>query len=140
MVIGSVFILNTPNLNSYVKYWTGKKMAPHSNLTRIGLAGLAVIRQNLALNIAEKAMAEFGLLYHGMWVLGGEEGAWNGPSLMPGWSFEAFKNIEDILLKVAEQVLDNGHCLTYIGKGGFIAVILASVLKWTWSFIVVILT
>lgn len=66
----------------------------------------------------EKAMAELGLLYLGMGVSGGEEGARNGPSLMPGGSFEAFKNIEDILLKVAAQVPDSGPCVTYIGKGG----------------------
>ncbi|KAM3270396.1 hypothetical protein P3S67_029503 [Capsicum chacoense] len=53
-----------------------------------------------------------------MGVSGGEEGARNGPSLMPGGSFEAFKYIEDILLKVATQVSDSGPCVTYIGKGG----------------------
>ncbi|XP_074567336.1 6-phosphogluconate dehydrogenase, decarboxylating 1 [Curcuma longa] len=66
----------------------------------------------------EKAMAALGLLYLGMGVSGGEEGARNGPSLMPGGSYEAYKNIEDILLKVAAQVPDSGPCVTYIGKGG----------------------
>ncbi|PKA58845.1 6-phosphogluconate dehydrogenase, decarboxylating 3 [Apostasia shenzhenica] len=66
----------------------------------------------------EKAAAELGLLYLGMGVSGGEEGARHGPSLMPGGSFEAFKYIEDILLKVAAQVPDSGPCVTYIGKGG----------------------
>lgn len=66
----------------------------------------------------EKAMAEKGLLYLGMGVSGGEEGARNGPSMMPGGSFEAYKNIEDILLKVAAQVPDSGPCVTYIGEGG----------------------
>ncbi|URE02196.1 hypothetical protein MUK42_20582 [Musa troglodytarum] len=66
----------------------------------------------------EKAMAELGLLYLGMGVSGGEEGARNGPSLMPGGSYEAYKYIEDILLKVAAQVPDSGPCVTYIGKGG----------------------
>ncbi|MDE5286002.1 MAG: NADP-dependent phosphogluconate dehydrogenase, partial [Buchnera aphidicola] len=32
--------------------------------------------------------------------------------------FEAYKYIEDILLKVAAQVPDSGPCVTYIGKGG----------------------
>ena len=53
-----------------------------------------------------------------MGVSGGEEGARNGPSLMPGGSLEAYKYIEDILLKVAAQVPDSGPCVTYIGKGG----------------------
>ncbi|KAJ3672599.1 hypothetical protein LUZ60_007320 [Juncus effusus] len=66
----------------------------------------------------EKEMAELGLLYLGMGVSGGEEGARHGPSLMPGGSFEAYKNIEDILLKVAAQVSDSGPCVTYIGSGG----------------------
>ncbi|CAN6477478.1 unnamed protein product [Victoria cruziana] len=66
----------------------------------------------------EKAMNEKGLLYLGMGVSGGEEGARHGPSLMPGGSFEAYKTIEDILLKVAAQVSDSGPCVTYIGKGG----------------------
>jgi 6-phosphogluconate dehydrogenase len=38
--------------------------------------------------------------------------------MMPGGSFEAYKYIEDILLKVAAQVPDSGPCVTYIGKGG----------------------
>lgn len=66
----------------------------------------------------EKAMAELGFLYLGMGVSGGEEGARHGPSMMPGGSFEAYKYIEDILLKVAAQVPDSGPCVTYIGKGG----------------------
>ncbi|KAB1211393.1 6-phosphogluconate dehydrogenase, decarboxylating 3 [Morella rubra] len=66
----------------------------------------------------EKAMAELGILYLGMGVSGGEEGARNGPSMMPGGSFKAFKYIEDIVLKVAAQVPDSGPCVTYIGKGG----------------------
>jgi 6-phosphogluconate dehydrogenase len=65
----------------------------------------------------EKAMSELGLLYLGMGVSGGEEGARNGPSLMPGGSREAYEYIEDIVLKVAAQV-DSGPCVTYIGKGG----------------------
>ncbi|NP_001406532.1 phosphogluconate dehydrogenase (NADP(+)-dependent, decarboxylating) 1 [Spinacia oleracea] len=65
----------------------------------------------------EKAMEEKGLLYLGMGVSGGEEGARNGPSMMPGGSFDAYKNIEDILTKVAAQVV-SGPCVTYIGKGG----------------------
>ncbi|KAK1440759.1 hypothetical protein QVD17_06590 [Tagetes erecta] len=66
----------------------------------------------------EKAMAELGLLYLGMGVSGGEEGARNGPSMMPGGSYEAYKYIEDIVLKVAAQVPDSGPCVTYIGEGG----------------------
>lgn len=58
-----------------------------------------------------------GLLYLGMGVSGGEDGARNGPSLMPGGSHQAYLNIRDILEKVAAQVED-GPCVTYIGEGG----------------------
>jgi 6-phosphogluconate dehydrogenase len=183
-------------------------MAGHEGLSRIGLAGLAVMGQNLALNIAEKgfpisvynrssskvdetverakaegnlpvkgfyhpkefvlslqkprciiilvkagapvdqtiellsqylekgdciidggnewyenterraaAVLSKGLLYLGMGVSGGEEGARNGPSLMPGGTLEAYKYIEDIVQKVAAQVND-GPCVTYVGPGG----------------------
>lgn len=58
-----------------------------------------------------------GLLYLGMGVSGGEEGARNGPALMPGGTHEAYKYIEDIVVKVAAQVND-GPCVTYVGEGG----------------------
>ncbi|VAI69937.1 unnamed protein product [Triticum turgidum subsp. durum] len=82
----------------------------------------------------EKAMEERGLLYLGMGVSGGEEGARHGPSMMPGGSLEAYQYIEDILLKVSAQVPDSGPCVTYIGKGGsgnFVKMVLKSVGKLT---------
>ncbi|KAG6577161.1 6-phosphogluconate dehydrogenase, decarboxylating 2, chloroplastic-like [Cucurbita moschata] len=62
-------------------------------------------------------VSDRGILYLGMGVSGGEDGARHGPSLMPGGSFEAYSNVEDILKKVAAQV-DDGPCVTYIGEGG----------------------
>lgn len=53
----------------------------------------------------------------GMGVSGGEEGALNGPSLMPGGTKAAYENLEPILTKIAAQV-DDGPCVTYIGPGG----------------------
>ncbi|XP_068650081.1 6-phosphogluconate dehydrogenase, decarboxylating 3, chloroplastic [Aristolochia californica] len=58
-----------------------------------------------------------GLLYLGMGVSGGEEGARRGPSLMPGGSYQAYENVRDIVRKVAAQV-DDGPCVTYVGPGG----------------------
>nr|WDA53461.1 6-phosphogluconate dehydrogenase, decarboxylating 1 [Erycina pusilla] len=58
-----------------------------------------------------------GLLYIGMGVSGGEDGARHGPSLMPGGSYEAYENIEEILTRVSARV-DDGPCVTYVGKGG----------------------
>mmetsp|Transcript_2798 Transcript_2798/g.6132 ORF Transcript_2798/g.6132 Transcript_2798/m.6132 type:complete len:570 (+) Transcript_2798:65-1774(+) len=62
-------------------------------------------------------VAEKGLLYMGMGVSGGEEGARRGPSLMPGGAAEAYKYIQPIVEKVAAQVND-GPCVMYIGDGG----------------------
>jgi 6-phosphogluconate dehydrogenase len=53
----------------------------------------------------------------GMGVSGGEEGALNGPSLMPGGTKTAYDHMEPILTKIAAQV-DDGPCVTYIGPGG----------------------
>jgi 6-phosphogluconate dehydrogenase len=53
----------------------------------------------------------------GMGVSGGEEGALNGPSLMPGGTKAAYEYLEPILTKIAAQV-DDGACVTYIGPGG----------------------
>ena len=58
-----------------------------------------------------------GLLYLGMGVSGGEEGARNGPSMMPGGSREAYDRVKDVLQPVAAQVVD-GACVTYVGPGG----------------------
>eukprot|EP00803_Ostreobium_quekettii_P009269 evm.model.scf_254EXC.8 EVM.evm.TU.scf_254EXC.8 scf_254EXC:52995-58130(+) len=62
-------------------------------------------------------VAKKGLLYIGMGVSGGEEGARNGPSMMPGGSKEAYAPLENMFSKVAAQV-DDGPCVTYIGSGG----------------------
>jgi 6-phosphogluconate dehydrogenase len=58
-----------------------------------------------------------GLGFVGMGVSGGEEGALNGPSLMPGGTESAYKELEPILTKIAAQV-DDGPCVAYIGWGG----------------------
>ncbi len=58
-----------------------------------------------------------GLRFIGMGVSGGEEGALNGPSLMPGGTEEAYAELAPILTKIAAQV-DDGPCVTYVGPGG----------------------
>ncbi|EFJ45488.1 hypothetical protein VOLCADRAFT_109207 [Volvox carteri f. nagariensis] len=62
-------------------------------------------------------VASKGILYMGMGVSGGEEGARRGPSMMPGGSPEAYTHIKSIVEKVAAQV-DDGPCVMYIGGGG----------------------
>ena len=58
-----------------------------------------------------------GFRFIGMGVSGGEEGALNGPSLMPGGTKSSYEYLEPILTKIAAQVED-GPCVTYIGPGG----------------------
>jgi 6-phosphogluconate dehydrogenase len=64
-----------------------------------------------------KDLEPTGLGFIGMGVSGGEEGALNGPSLMPGGTRAAYGEIEHIVTKIAAQV-DDGPCVTYIGPGG----------------------
>ncbi len=64
-----------------------------------------------------KDLEAAGLSFIGMGVSGGEEGALNGPSLMPGGTKAAYESIEPIVTKIAAQV-DDGPCVTYIGPGG----------------------
>src|SRR6202035_5904527 len=53
----------------------------------------------------------------GMGVSGGEEGALEGPSMMPGGDREAWERIAPMLTKMAAQV-DGVPCCTYIGPQG----------------------
>ncbi|MEM7065610.1 MAG: decarboxylating NADP(+)-dependent phosphogluconate dehydrogenase [Cyanobacteria bacterium P01_B01_bin.77] len=64
-----------------------------------------------------KTLEGAGFRFIGMGVSGGEEGALNGPSLMPGGTRAAYESIEPIVKKIAAQV-DDGPCVTYIGPGG----------------------
>ena len=65
----------------------------------------------------QTALAEIGLRYVGMGVSGGEEGALNGPSLMPGGEMESYEILEPMLSKIAAQV-ESGPCVTHLGPGG----------------------
>jgi len=58
-----------------------------------------------------------GILFVGMGISGGEEGARNGPSLMPGGPKEAYDQLERILTTCAAQVKD-GPCASYVGPIG----------------------
>ncbi|NJK59042.1 MAG: decarboxylating NADP(+)-dependent phosphogluconate dehydrogenase [Oscillatoriales cyanobacterium SM2_1_8] len=62
------------------------------------------------------ALESQNLKFIGMGVSGGEEGALNGPSLMPGGQSSAYQEIEAIARKISAQV-DDGPCVTYIGRG-----------------------
>jgi 6-phosphogluconate dehydrogenase len=58
-----------------------------------------------------------GVRFIGMGISGGEEGALDGPSMMPGGERAAFDHIAPMVTKMAAQV-DGVPCCTYIGPEG----------------------
>src|SRR4051812_5693292 len=65
----------------------------------------------------EQALRERGLNFVGIGVSGGEEGALNGPSVMPGGSAEAYATLGPILETIAARV-DDEPCVTHVGTDG----------------------
>ncbi|HCJ47809.1 MAG TPA: phosphogluconate dehydrogenase (NADP(+)-dependent, decarboxylating), partial [Microbacterium sp.] len=65
----------------------------------------------------EKAVSEAGYNFVGMGVSGGEEGALNGPSLMPGGPDEAWVTLGPILTSIA-AVAEGEPCVTHVGHDG----------------------
>jgi 6-phosphogluconate dehydrogenase len=59
-----------------------------------------------------------GLLYLGIGVSGGEEGARHGPSIMPGGSRKAWDQIESMLKSIAAKAPDGKPCCEWMGTGG----------------------
>jgi 6-phosphogluconate dehydrogenase len=57
------------------------------------------------------------LRFVGCGVSGGEEGARNGPSLMPGGAREAYDHLRPILEAIAAKT-ESGPCVTYVGPDG----------------------
>lgn len=64
-----------------------------------------------------KYVEEKGILYVGIGVSGGEEGALHGPSLMPGGSPQAWELVKPIFQAVAAHV-DNIPCCDWVGEDG----------------------
>ncbi len=62
-------------------------------------------------------LAARAIEFVGMGVSGGEEGALNGPSLMPGGSARAYGRLRPILESIAATA-DSGPCVTHVGPGG----------------------
>src|SRR6202789_1894587 len=65
----------------------------------------------------EAALRERGLHFVGMGVSGGEEGALNGPSIMPGGSAESWQALGPMLEDIAAKV-DGVPCATHVGPDG----------------------
>lgn len=65
-----------------------------------------------------KYVESHGLLYVGTGVSGGEEGALNGPSLMPGGSPEAWEHIKPIFQAICARTEDGNPCCDWVGESG----------------------
>lgn len=65
----------------------------------------------------EAAMAARGLNFVGAGISGGEEGALNGPAIMPGGPKESYESLGPMLESIAAQV-DGVPCCTHIGPDG----------------------
>ncbi|MGB9183070.1 MAG: NADP-dependent phosphogluconate dehydrogenase [Solirubrobacteraceae bacterium] len=64
------------------------------------------------------ALAEQGIHFLGVGVSGGEEGALNGPSIMPGGDREPYdESVRPVLEAIAAQV-DGTPCCAYVGPDG----------------------
>jgi 6-phosphogluconate dehydrogenase len=64
------------------------------------------------------ALAEQGIHFLGVGVSGGEEGALNGPSIMPGGDREPYdEHVKPIFEAIAAKV-DGTPCCTYVGPDG----------------------
>lgn len=59
-----------------------------------------------------------GINFIGMGTSGGELGALQGPSLMPGGQKEAYDLVAPILEQIAAKAPDGAPCVTYIGENG----------------------
>ena len=65
----------------------------------------------------EGALRKIGVHFVGAGISGGEEGALNGPSIMPGGSPESYATVGPLLERIAAQV-DGTPCCTYVGPDG----------------------
>jgi len=65
-----------------------------------------------------KYCASKGLLFVGSGVSGGEEGAWRGPSIMPGGNPAAWPHLKGIFQAVSAKVDGGSPCCDWVGDGG----------------------
>lgn len=65
-----------------------------------------------------KELAEKGILFVGAGVSGGEEGARNGPSIMPGGNEAAWEHIKPIFQAIAAKTPQGEPCCDWVGRDG----------------------
>lgn len=66
----------------------------------------------------EKELRERGIHFVGAGISGGEEGALNGPSIMPGGSARSYESLGPMLERIAAKAKDGTPCTTHIGPDG----------------------
>ena len=65
-----------------------------------------------------KEVEQKGFYFIGSGISGGEEGALNGPSIMPGGSAKAWPLVQELLQSIAAKLEDGTPCCQWIGNGG----------------------
>lgn len=66
-----------------------------------------------------ETLSQSGIHFIGMGVSGGEEGALNGPALMPGGDLNAYQLVAPILEEIAAKAPGDGQaCVNYMGPNG----------------------
>ncbi len=65
-----------------------------------------------------EALKAKGILFLGAGISGGEEGARNGPSIMPGGNPEAWPHVKPIFQAIAAKSEDGTPCCDWVGEGG----------------------
>lgn len=65
-----------------------------------------------------KVLESKGFHFFGAGISGGEEGALNGPSIMPGGSRVAWQHLKHIFQTISAKVEDGSPCCDYVGEGG----------------------
>lgn len=63
-------------------------------------------------------LAEKGILFVGAGVSGGEEGARNGPSIMPGGNEAAWPAVKPVLQAIAAKTPQGEPCCDWVGRDG----------------------
>ncbi|MEW2131031.1 NADP-dependent phosphogluconate dehydrogenase [Streptomyces sp. NPDC005435] len=66
----------------------------------------------------ERELREQGIHFVGTGISGGEEGALNGPSIMPGGSVESYDSLGPMLEKISAKADDGAPCVTHVGPDG----------------------
>ncbi|MEK7600090.1 MAG: decarboxylating NADP(+)-dependent phosphogluconate dehydrogenase [Patescibacteria group bacterium] len=95
---------------------TIQQLLPHLEAGDIIIDGGNSLFTDTARRVSE--IEAKGLLYVGAGVSGGEEGARNGPSIMPGGSSKAWPHVKEIFQTIAAKVDDGAPCCEWVGEGG----------------------